>query len=138
MTREMRLANPLWGAPRIHGELPKLGIEIGQTSVAKCVARMRKPHCKGGGHSSAITPRPNAITTRYLYRLAAAATRSSRSHVPHGYHLSPHRDEIELMVDNLLRGNTDHKSLRGIPASGRSMPSRLSPRLAMYDASAIT
>jgi hypothetical protein len=33
MTREMRLANPLWGAPRIHGELPKLGIEIGQTSV---------------------------------------------------------------------------------------------------------
>jgi hypothetical protein len=31
----MSIANPLWGAPRIHGELLKLGIDIGQTSVAK-------------------------------------------------------------------------------------------------------
>ena len=31
----MREANPLWGAPRIHGELKKLGIVIGQTTVAK-------------------------------------------------------------------------------------------------------
>jgi transposase InsO family protein len=37
----MSLANPLWGAPRIHGELLKLGIEIGQTSVAKYMARHR-------------------------------------------------------------------------------------------------
>ena len=32
LIREMSLANPLWGAPRIHGELLKLGIEIGQTN----------------------------------------------------------------------------------------------------------
>ena len=31
----MSLANPLWGAPRIHGELIKLGIEVAQSSVAK-------------------------------------------------------------------------------------------------------
>jgi hypothetical protein len=30
----MSLANPLWGAPRIHGELLKLGIDVGQTTVA--------------------------------------------------------------------------------------------------------
>ena len=35
LIREMSIANPLWGAPRIHGELLKLGIDIGQTSVAK-------------------------------------------------------------------------------------------------------
>src|SRR6476661_7173372 len=35
LIHEMSIANPLWGAPRIHGELLKLGIEIGQTSVAK-------------------------------------------------------------------------------------------------------
>jgi hypothetical protein len=35
LIRKMSIANPLWGAPRIHGELLKLGIEIGQTSVAK-------------------------------------------------------------------------------------------------------
>jgi hypothetical protein len=33
--------NPLWGAPRIHGELLKLGIDVGQTSVAKYTARRR-------------------------------------------------------------------------------------------------
>jgi hypothetical protein len=41
LIREMSIANPLWGAPRIHGELLKLGIEIGQTSVAKYMARRR-------------------------------------------------------------------------------------------------
>jgi hypothetical protein len=35
----MSIANPLWGAPRIHGELLKLGIDIGQTSVAKYMTR---------------------------------------------------------------------------------------------------
>jgi putative transposase len=32
-----------WGAPRIHGELLKLGIDIGETSVAKYIVRRRKP-----------------------------------------------------------------------------------------------
>jgi hypothetical protein len=38
LIREMSLANPFWGAPRIHGELLKLGIDVGQTSVAKYMA----------------------------------------------------------------------------------------------------
>lgn len=47
LIREMSLANPLWGAPRIHGELLKLGIEIGQTTVAKYMARGRRPPSQG-------------------------------------------------------------------------------------------
>jgi hypothetical protein len=43
----MSLANPLWGAPRIHGELLKLGIDVGQTSVAKYMARRRAPPSQG-------------------------------------------------------------------------------------------
>ena len=39
MSRE----NPLWGAPHIHGELLKLGIEISETSVAKYMVRHRQP-----------------------------------------------------------------------------------------------
>lgn len=35
----MSLANPLWGAPRIHGELLKLGIEVAQSTVAKYMVR---------------------------------------------------------------------------------------------------
>jgi hypothetical protein len=36
--RDESIANPLWGTPRIHGELLKLGIEVGQTTVAKYMA----------------------------------------------------------------------------------------------------
>jgi hypothetical protein len=43
----MSLANPLWGAPRIHGELLKLGIDVGQTTVAKYKARGRRPPSQG-------------------------------------------------------------------------------------------
>ena len=39
MSRE----NPGWGAPRIHGELLKLGINVGETSVSKYLVRSRKP-----------------------------------------------------------------------------------------------
>ena len=41
------MTNPLWGAPRIHGELLKLGIDVGQTSVAKYMARRRRPPSQG-------------------------------------------------------------------------------------------
>ena len=47
LIREMSLANPLWGAPRLHGELLKLGIYVGQTSVAKYMARGRRPPSQG-------------------------------------------------------------------------------------------
>jgi len=43
LIRKMSRENPLWGAPRIHGELLKLGIDIGETSVGKYMARGRKP-----------------------------------------------------------------------------------------------
>ena len=43
----MSVANPLWGAPRIHGELLKLGIDVGQTSVAKYMVRRRVPPSQG-------------------------------------------------------------------------------------------
>jgi len=43
LIRNMSQANPLWGAPRIHGELLKLGIEVAQSTVAKYLRRPRKP-----------------------------------------------------------------------------------------------
>ncbi len=47
LIREMSIANPLWGAPRIHGELLKLGIDVGQTSVAKYMVKRRDPPSQG-------------------------------------------------------------------------------------------
>ena len=43
LIRLMSRANPTWGAPRIHGELLKLGMNIGETSVSKYMDRHRKP-----------------------------------------------------------------------------------------------
>src|SRR5271163_1890187 len=43
LIREISRANPFWGAPRLHGELLKLGIDVGQTTVAKYMARGRRP-----------------------------------------------------------------------------------------------
>ncbi len=43
LVRRMCHANPLWGAPRIHGELLKLGLEISETTVAKYMIKHRGP-----------------------------------------------------------------------------------------------
>jgi transposase InsO family protein len=47
LIHEMSIANPLWGAPRIHGELLKLGIDVGQTTVAKYMAKTGRPPSQG-------------------------------------------------------------------------------------------
>jgi len=41
--RRMQQSNPLWGAPRIHGELRKLGIAVAQSTVTRYLPRPRKP-----------------------------------------------------------------------------------------------
>jgi transposase InsO family protein len=41
--RRISVDNPLWGAPRIHGELLKLGFEVAQSSVAKYMVKRRGP-----------------------------------------------------------------------------------------------
>jgi putative transposase len=71
LIRQIGVANPLWGAPRIHGELLKLGIEISQATVAKYMVRRRG------------TPSP---TWRSFLRNQAAAIGSDR-HVRRGVRL---------------------------------------------------
>jgi hypothetical protein len=39
LIRRMSTDNPLWGAPRIHGELLKLGFEVAQSTVAKYMVK---------------------------------------------------------------------------------------------------
>src|ERR1700682_5834150 len=47
LIRRMNVENPLWGAPRIHGELLKLGFEVAQSSVAKYMIKRRWPPSQG-------------------------------------------------------------------------------------------
>jgi hypothetical protein len=43
----MSIENPLWGAPRIHGELLKLGFDVAQSSVAKYMIKRSGPPSQG-------------------------------------------------------------------------------------------
>src|SRR5467141_1154530 len=56
LIRRISVENPLWGAPRIHGELLKLGFEVAQSSVASTWSI-------GGGHP-ARDGEPSCVTTR--------------------------------------------------------------------------
>ena len=47
LIRQMSAENPLWGAPRIHGELLKLGFEVAQSSVAKYMVKRCGPPSQG-------------------------------------------------------------------------------------------
>jgi putative transposase len=43
LVEQMGAANPLWGAPRIHGELGKLGIDVSERTVSRLLRRHRRP-----------------------------------------------------------------------------------------------
>src|SRR5476651_1803145 len=47
LIRQMSMENPLWGAPRVHGELLKLGFEVAQSSVAKYMVKQHRPPSQG-------------------------------------------------------------------------------------------
>jgi hypothetical protein len=65
LIREMSVANPLWGAPRIHGELLKLGIDIGQTTVAKYMAKGRRPSSQGWKTAIMLMPSPRLTSSLF-------------------------------------------------------------------------
>ena len=69
----MSVANPLWGAPRIYGELLKLGIDVGQTSVAKYIARRRGGPSQGWrsflcNHADGITSIDSFVVPTLSFR----------------------------------------------------------------------
>jgi hypothetical protein len=70
----MSVATLLWGAPRIHGELLKLGIDVGQTTVAKYMAKRRRPPSQGWttflrNHAAAITSMDLFVVPTVSFRL---------------------------------------------------------------------
>ena len=54
LIRQMSIENPLWGAPRIHGELLKLGFEVAQSTVAKYMTGAVDRGARAGGRFCAI------------------------------------------------------------------------------------
>jgi hypothetical protein len=56
LIREMSVANPLWGAPRIHGELLRLGIDMGKPALPSIWCAGETRHRRAGRRSCAIMP----------------------------------------------------------------------------------
>jgi hypothetical protein len=74
LIREMSIANPLWGSAADPGELLKLGIDIGQTSVAKYMARHRGPPSQGwktflNNHADGIAAMDLFVVATISFRL---------------------------------------------------------------------
>jgi hypothetical protein len=83
LVRRMSVENPLWGAPRIHGELLKLGFEVAQSSVAKYMVKRRGPHSQGW-RTGDIVPqgvqRDALVDLRHLRGGVAGAIELARGH----------------------------------------------------------
>ena len=72
LIRTMSQANPRWGAPRIHGELLKLEIEVSQATVAKYMVRRRQHPHRPGARSWRITWHRSSPRISSWYRLRHA------------------------------------------------------------------
>src|ERR1700738_4394772 len=72
LIRRMSVENPLWGAPRIHGELLKFGFEIAQSSVAKYMVKRRARPARDGGPSCLTTRRTSPPWTCSLFQLSVS------------------------------------------------------------------
>jgi hypothetical protein len=87
LIRRISLDNPLWGAPRIHGELLKLGYDICQTSIAKYMVRRSGPPAQSWrtfieNHFADIGMAFMGPGLR-ARSLPLVLSRSSRPHAPH-------------------------------------------------------
>ena len=92
LIRQMSIDNPLWGAPRIHGELLKLGFEVAQSSVAKYMVKRSGPPSQawrtflrnnapdiGAMDLSVVRKRRTLLPQRACPVVASAAEPSSRT-----------------------------------------------------------
>jgi hypothetical protein len=84
LIRTMSQANPRWGAPRIHGELLKLGLDICETTVAKYMERPSQPSIEDQTvclHSPHLASAVSSFSISSITRFIDRTVRSSGSSV---------------------------------------------------------
>src|SRR6266851_2940491 len=122
LIRKMSQANPLWGAPRIHGELLKLGIDVSQATVGRYLAwRPQAPSptwrlfLHNHLHDTAAVDMFVVVTARYRLLPGRARPRAKESH-PFRCHSKP---------NTRLADAPNH---RGLPLGHRAWLSAARPR----------
>ena len=114
LVRRMAAANPLWGAPRIHGELLKLGIDVAERTVSRLIPKRRTPPSQTW-RTFLDQPRPGPGLHRFLHgahRWLARPLRPRRARPP-----SPARRPLQ-------RHRASHRGLDR-PADRGRLPGRL-------------
>ena len=76
LIRDMSRANPLWGSPRIHGELLKLGFDVAQSTVAKYIRYAASAHHRRDGRPPFATTFQTSVlsTCSSCRRLASSCS----------------------------------------------------------------
>ena len=118
LIRRMSIENQLWGAPRIHGELLKIGFEIAQSSVAKYMAKRRDRQARSGAHSCVIMPQ---ISTPWTCLLLSDAERATLGKIGLGV-LRPHPSvccDVDPDEASTVQPN-DNECIEQIEANGRN------------------
>jgi hypothetical protein len=84
----INVENPLWGAPRIHGELLKLGLAVAQSSIAKYMIKRRGPPSLALGYidmrnyvDRRIMRSPGRFTLHWLELLGCSTPHNFRPHL---------------------------------------------------------
>ncbi len=81
LIRIMSGANPRWGAPRIHGELRKLGMDLSQATVAKYMVRRQQPPSQTW-RTFLANPRAQLVAADFFVVPTAAITPSTDGRTP--------------------------------------------------------
>ena len=121
LVRRMCEENPLWGAPRIHGELLKLGFDVAQSTVSKYMLRRRGPPSQGWktflrNHADGIASVDFLIVPTLAFeRLFVFVIFGARTP-------SPSMDRRHDQSDGGMAGPPDYRSLSLGHCSGLSHP----------------
>lgn len=108
LIRQMCRDNPLWGAPRIHGELLKLGFDVAQSTVSKYMVRRRGPPSQGW--KTFLRNHADGVASIDLFTVATIGF------VTLCFHRSQPRPAQDPVVwrhqasDGRMAGATDHRS----------------------------
>ena len=119
---EMSRANPLWGAPHIHGELLKLGFEVAQSTVARYMCRHSRPPSQGwraflSNHADGIAALDlfvlPTIAFRILYCLVIIR-HGRRIWLSFGVTANPTAEWISRQITQAFHGTTRRDTSFGI------------------------
>jgi hypothetical protein len=99
----MSRANALWGAPRIHGELLKLGFEVAQSTVARYMCRHSRPPSQGwqtllSNHADGIAAIDLFVLPTIAFRILYCLRHGRRLWVSFGVTANPTAEWISRQV----------------------------------------